>query len=94
MRQSKVYLHTALFESFGFVLVEAAAAGCDVVSTPVGIAPELCDTGKNIELLNELIIKKIKKPSATLLGERLIISNTVDQYLKLWHDIGSISSSV
>ncbi|MCC6461099.1 MAG: glycosyltransferase [Saprospiraceae bacterium] len=41
MRESRVLLHTARFESFGMVLAEAAAQGCSVVSTPVGIAPAL-----------------------------------------------------
>ncbi len=43
MRQSRVLLHTANFESFGFVFAEAAASGCRVVSTAVGIAPNLGD---------------------------------------------------
>ena len=41
MRQSRVLLHTARFESFGMVLAEAAARSCAIVSTPVGYAPAL-----------------------------------------------------
>jgi 1,2-diacylglycerol 3-alpha-glucosyltransferase len=92
MRQSKVLLHTAHFESFGFVLTEAAAAGCAVVGTPVGILPELGVTGENISELKTLTINAIKKPSAPELGERLLISGTADAYLRFWHDIGSIPS--
>lgn len=36
MRQARVLLHTAHYESFGYVLAEAAANGCRVVGTPVG----------------------------------------------------------
>lgn len=38
---AKCLLHTSDFESFGMVLVEGLALGTKVVSTPVGIAPEL-----------------------------------------------------
>jgi glycosyltransferase involved in cell wall biosynthesis len=39
--RADVYLHLARYESFGFPLIEAAAAGVPVVSTRVGVAPEL-----------------------------------------------------
>lgn len=42
-RQADVYLHLARYESFGLPLIEAAAAGVPVVSTRVGVAPELLD---------------------------------------------------
>ena len=45
MGESRVLLHTADFESFCFVLPEAAQAGCRIVSTPVGIAPEMGAAG-------------------------------------------------
>ena len=38
---SDVVLCVSRYESFGLYLVEAALAGCAVVATPVGIAPEL-----------------------------------------------------
>jgi glycosyltransferase involved in cell wall biosynthesis len=40
-----VLVHAALAESFGMVLVEALAMGKPVVSTPVGIAPEVISDG-------------------------------------------------
>ncbi len=94
MRQTKVYVHTAHFESFGFVFAEALANGCAVVSTPVGIAPELGTTEKNNDALKTLIINKLNEPFAPTQDKRLVISGTTAAYLKLWHDIGSISSSV
>lgn len=41
MKNAQILLHTAQFEGFGLVLIEALALGLHVVSTPVGIAPEL-----------------------------------------------------
>jgi glycosyltransferase involved in cell wall biosynthesis len=40
-----LFVHPALAESFGMVIVEAMAMGCPVVSTPVGIAPEVVRDG-------------------------------------------------
>ena len=45
MAEARVLLHTSDFESFGFVFPEAAQAGCRIVSTPVGIAPEMGTAG-------------------------------------------------
>jgi len=42
-----LFVHPALAESFGMVVVEAMAAGLPVVSTPVGIAPDLVADGES-----------------------------------------------
>ena len=39
-----VFVHPAVAESFGMVIIEAMAMGRPVVSTPVGIAPEVIKT--------------------------------------------------
>jgi glycosyltransferase involved in cell wall biosynthesis len=39
------FVHPALAESFGMVIVEAMAMGRPVLSTPVGIAPEVIESG-------------------------------------------------
>ncbi|MBL7826283.1 MAG: glycosyltransferase [Saprospiraceae bacterium] len=41
MKRSKVLLHTSDYESQGFVFSEAAMSGCALVSTPVGLAPDI-----------------------------------------------------
>ena len=41
-----LFVHPALAESFAMVIVEAMAMGCPVVSTPVGIAPEVVRDGE------------------------------------------------
>ncbi len=40
-KTSDVYLLTSLYEGYGMTLVEAHAAGTQIVSTDVGVAPEL-----------------------------------------------------
>jgi glycosyltransferase involved in cell wall biosynthesis len=42
-----VFVHPALAESFGMVIVEAMAMARPVLSTPVGIAPEVIASGEN-----------------------------------------------
>lgn len=37
MAQSKILLHTSISEGMGYVFLEAAACGCYIVATPVGI---------------------------------------------------------
>jgi len=43
---SDLFVHPALAESFAMVIVEAMAMACPVVSTPVGIAPDVVDDGR------------------------------------------------
>lgn len=40
-----VFVHPAIAESFGMVIIEALAMARPVISTPVGIAPEVLDDG-------------------------------------------------
>ncbi len=43
-RTADVFLLTSLFEGYGMTLVEANALGCAIVSSDVGVAPELSNT--------------------------------------------------
>jgi glycosyltransferase involved in cell wall biosynthesis len=40
-KTADLFLNVSLFEGYGMTLVEAQAAGCKIVSTDVGIAPEV-----------------------------------------------------
>ncbi|MEA1929471.1 MAG: glycosyltransferase family 4 protein [Patescibacteria group bacterium] len=40
-KTADLFLVTSLYEGYGMTLVEARAAGCDIVSTDVGVAPEM-----------------------------------------------------
>lgn len=64
MRESRVLLHTARFESFGYVLAEAKAQGCRVVGTPVGIAPALADCAGSEEDLAAAVARAPRRATA------------------------------
>lgn len=61
MQQSKVLLHTSDFESQGYVLTEAAMCGCHLVSTPVGIAPQVCACAQEPDALAPLVLSALKQ---------------------------------
>lgn len=62
MRTAKVFLHTSSYESFGYVLAEAAGNGCHVVSTPVGIARDLASCGNTAEALFNHVVRLLVLP--------------------------------
>ncbi|MBL7781257.1 MAG: glycosyltransferase [Saprospiraceae bacterium] len=62
MQTARVLLHTSSYESFGFVLPEAAQNGCRLVSTPVGIGPEMAHCGDTPEQLARLVLEALQKP--------------------------------
>lgn len=82
MKSARVFLHTSRFESFGYVLVEAAAAGCRVVSTPVGVAPQLAQTSATDEGLTELVINALAQKDRCV-QMPFLMDDTVDRYLHL-----------
>lgn len=46
-RSADVFLTTSLYEGYGLTLAEAAASGCPIISSDVGIASRLVEEGKN-----------------------------------------------
>jgi glycosyltransferase involved in cell wall biosynthesis len=44
-RTADLFLTTSLYEGYGLTLVEAAAAGCPIISSNVGVAPYVIDNG-------------------------------------------------
>lgn len=75
MANAKIFLHTARFESFGMVLLEAFANGCQIVSTDVGIAEELGQTGNDETLLSDKLNQALSE-SRSRPGFRI---NTIDE---------------
>lgn len=84
MRESRVLLHTARFESFGMVLAEAAAQGCRVVGTPVGIAPALGLCADTDAGLATALLQALEAPVLTEAPNVLGLEATVEGYLRLW----------
>ncbi len=84
MRQSKVLLHTSDYESFGFILSEAAMNGCRLVATPVGIAPQMAACANDPVALANLILQALQPP---LMGSAVLpytIEKAADMYQRLF----------
>jgi len=94
-----VFVYTSLYESFGQTLLEAAAAGLPIISTPVGIAPEIIIDGETGFLVSgdpKMISEKIKElnniSARREFGSRIkeIIKgkfawpNIIEQYLQVY----------
>ena len=88
MRQSKILLHTSLFESFGYVIEEALVLGCYVVCSNVGCARE----SNKVLIMNgvdEIVpaVINILKNNPDYSPELLYpISETVSSYLDLYEN--------
>lgn len=84
MRTAKILLHTAHYESFGYVLAEAAMNGCRVLGTPVGAAMQLGETVENEEDLAALLQKTLMQ---NVRQEPFVIfrmQETMAAYLKMY----------
>jgi 1,2-diacylglycerol 3-alpha-glucosyltransferase len=85
MRRSRVLLLTSDFEAFGYALTEASASGCRIVSTPVGIAPQLpfCEIGETAEVLAAHLLAALEAP--VLEGGQVLfpVKKTADAYIGL-----------
>jgi len=86
MAESKILLHTSHFESFGMVLIEAAANGCQVISTPVGIAPEIGTCGNTIDELVQLVQEALEHPNTKKIPKIHPIEETSAAYIKLYNE--------
>lgn len=84
MRTAKVFLHTSGYESFGYVLAEAAANGCHVVSTPVGIARDLASCGNTAEALFELAARLLVLPPPSGQVRVKTMEEVAAEYLDLY----------
>jgi len=85
MQGSKVFLHTAQFESFGFVLAEAAMCGCGVVSTPVGIAMQISRVGDTLWELVEQTMRALDQPLLKSPNVPFSMESAAYKYLNLYH---------
>jgi glycosyltransferase involved in cell wall biosynthesis len=84
MQQSKVFLHTANFESLGYVLEEARMLGCLLVSTPVGIAPEIAACASTENELSALVLKLLARPLREVEANSWTIQDTAKGYFDLY----------
>jgi len=59
-RSANIFVYTSLWENFGQTILEAAAAGLPIISTNVGVAPEILEN-KYITGSPETIARRIKE---------------------------------
>lgn len=52
MKQARIFLSLSLSESFLIAIIEAYAMGCRVISTSVGVAPDLAKSTSNITIVS------------------------------------------
>lgn len=81
---ARVFLHTSRYESFGYVFLEALAAGCARVSTPVGVGPELADCAETALELAVLIQKALEAPLPYPTSPWPSMRETAGVYLQLY----------
>ena len=85
MGRAKILLHTASFESFGFVYPEAAAQGCALVSTPVGVAPEMgADCAESESALASLLLRRLTAGRPPFPTRPFVAKDTAARYMALW----------
>jgi len=94
-----IFVYTSIYENFGQTLLEAAAAGLPIISTPVGIAPEIVIEGETGFLVSDdpkVIGEKIRELNNVstrrefgtrikeIVKEKFAWSNIIDQYLEIY----------
>ena len=84
MQTARVLLHTSRYESYGFVFPEAAAAGCHIVGTPVGVATVFGATAETPEGLSEQVNLALQSRSVMQSPTPPNMDDTAAQYLKIW----------
>ena len=98
-----IFVYASKYESFGQPILEAAAAGLPVISTPVGIARELIrdgETGYLVEfdnpsmladrvkvLLDERVRSRCSGNIKELARENFGWDGIIDEYVKMYQDL-------
>ena len=97
-----VFVYTSLYENFGQTLLEAAAAGLPIISTPVGIAPEIVIDGETGFLVSDdpkIISQRIRELNNVstrtefgrtikkIVKEKFAWSDVIDQYLQIYQHL-------
>jgi len=101
-KSSDIFVYPSLYENFGQPLLEAAAHGLPLISTPVGIAKDIVVDGEtghkvtgNIKEIKDRI-ESLKDPSLRLeMGRKIQIKikqmfdwgKIMDQYIKLYQSL-------
>jgi glycosyltransferase involved in cell wall biosynthesis len=97
-----VFIYTSLYENLGQTLLEAAAAGLPIISTPVGIAPEIVIEGQTGFLVSDdpkMISQRIRQLNNVstrrefgsrikkIVKKKFFWSNIIDRYLQIYQQL-------
>jgi glycosyltransferase involved in cell wall biosynthesis len=98
-----IFVYPSRYESFGQPLLEAAAAGLPVISTPVGVAKELIRDGetgylvgfdnplmiadKVKALLDEQVRRKCGKHIKELIKDNFAWDGIIDEYVRIYQSL-------
>lgn len=74
MKGADLFLNTSLYEGYGRTLVEAAASGVPVVTTDVGVAPEIFENGKTGILITPLDAPALSAAVLSVIEGRVMLS--------------------
>ncbi len=91
MVRSRILLHTSQFEGYGYVFVEALAAGCHIVSRRVGLAADIkherWSVADSQEGLASLLSAKLKEQLSHTPMVIELMKNTVARYCELYRSM-------
>jgi glycosyltransferase involved in cell wall biosynthesis len=87
---SDIFLSTSLYEGYGLSLVEAAATKMPIVSTDVGIAPDILSAERlarssDVEGVAQLLVEALHHPERFMAreeGSSQVTYGSKDEYLK------------
>ena len=82
LRESKIYLHTAIYEPFGLALVEAMATGLPVVCTDGRGNRDLIQNGENGFIIHERNAEMLADKIELLFNDPILYSNLSDKALQ------------
>ena len=82
-KTADLFLLTSNYEGYGRTIIEAAAAGCKIISSKVGIAKDILDSNSIFEVENkkELKEKIIRAIKGEIMPPKLFIFQTKEEYL-------------
>ena len=86
MTQSKILLHTSNAEGMGYIFLEAAACGCYIAATPIGIVQgdNFSLVSESEEILANQIVRWLEAEMIYQARYPYLLEQTVRDYVKLY----------
>ncbi len=87
-KTADLFLLTSNYEGYGLTLIEAAAAGCKIISSDVGIAPEILSKENIFKVgdVGDLTVKLNSAIAGNIQPAKPLSTQTKEQYLRLYKD--------